>query len=81
MTIQDLKDNRAEIIAIITEKSGAENVKAVMDQMVKGLSCCDSIEELIENAIYMATEFEVKVEKSKIAAILGRLEQIELENN
>ena len=81
MTLQDLKDNRAAIIATITEKVGEENVKPVMEQMVKGLSCCDTIEELIENAIYMATEFEVKVEKSKIATILGRLEQIEIENN
>lgn len=81
MTIQDLKNNREEIIAIITEKVGAENVKSVMEQMVKGLSCCDTLEELIENAIYMATQFEVKIEKSKIAAMLGRLEQIEIENN
>lgn len=81
MTIKDLKNNREEIIAIITEKVGAENVKSVMEQMVKGLSCCDTLEELIENAIYMATQFEVKIEKSKIAAMLGRLEQIEIENN
>jgi hypothetical protein len=81
MTIQDLKDNREMIIATITEKVGEENVKSVMNQMVKGLDCCDSFEELIENAIFMALNFEVKVEKSKNAFILGRLNQIEIENN
>ena len=81
MTTQDLKNNREQIIATITEQVGAENVKAVMAEMVNGLSCCDTLESLIENAIYMALEFEVKVEKSKIAFILGRLEQMEIENN
>lgn len=81
MTINTLKENRESIISIITDKVGSENVKAVMDEMVKGLDCCDSIEELIENSIYMALEFEVKVEKSKIASILGKLEQKEIENN
>lgn len=81
MTIQDLKDNRTEIISIITEKVGSETVTAVMEQMVRGLDCCDTMEELIESAIYMATEFEVKIEKSRNAFILGRLAQIEIENN
>lgn len=77
MTIQDLKANKNQIIATITELAGAENVKPVMEQMIKGLDCCDSIEELIENAIYMATQFEVKVEKSKNAYILAKLAEME----
>ena len=77
MILQDLKNNREQIISIITEKAGAENVKAVMEQMVKGLSCCDTMEDLIESAIYMALEFEVKIEKSKNAMILGRLAEME----
>lgn len=81
MILQELKDNRNQIIATITEKAGEENVKAVMAQMIKGLDCCDTVEELIENAIYMTLEFEVRVEKSRNAFILGRLEQIEIENN
>lgn len=81
MTLQDLKNNRNEIIATITEQAGAENVKAVMEQMVKGLDCCDTMEELIESAIYMALQFEVRIEKSRNAFILGRIEQIEVENN
>lgn len=81
VTIQEMKDNREMIISVITEKAGSENVKAVMDEMLKGADCCDSIEELIENAIYMTLEFEVKIEKSRYAFILGRLEQIEIENN
>jgi hypothetical protein len=81
MKIQDLKNNRNQIIETLTEMVGEENVKPVMEQMVKGLDCCDTMEELIENAIYMALEFEVRVEKSRNAFILGRLEQIEIENN
>ena len=81
MTLIDLKNNKEQIVTILTEKVGSENVKAVMTEMVNGLSCCDTLEQLIEDAIYMALEFEVKIEKSKIASILGKLEQIEIENN
>ena len=81
MTLIDLKNNKEQIVTILTEKVGAENVKSVMTEMVNGLSCCDTLEQLIEDAIYMALEFEVKIEKSKIASILGKLEQIEIENN
>lgn len=81
MTLQDLKNNRETIISILNEKVGEANVKPVMNQMLKGLDCCDNIGELIESAIYMTLEFEVRIEKSKIAFILGRLEQIEIENN
>ena len=79
MTLQDLKNNREQIIATVTEKAGAENVSKVMAEMVSGLDGCNSIEELIESAIYMALQFEVKVEKSRNAFILGRLAQIEIE--
>ena len=79
MTIQYLKENKEQIIAIITEKVGAENVKIVMIEMLNGLSCCDTLEQLIEDAVYMALEFEVKVEKSKIASLLGKIEQLYLE--
>jgi hypothetical protein len=81
MTTQDLKNNRNQIINTITEQVGERNVKNVMTEMLKGLDCCDTLEELIENAIYMATQFEVRIEKSRNAFILGRLEQIEIENN
>lgn len=81
MTLNTLKENREQIISIITEKAGSENVKAVMAEMIKGLSCCNTLEQLISDAIYMALEFEVKIEKSKMAAILGKLEQMEIENN
>lgn len=81
MTRQNLTDNREQIIATITALAGAENVKAVMQQMVNGLDCCETMEDLIESAIFMATEFEVRVEKSRNAFILGRLEQMEIERN
>lgn len=57
MTIQELKDNREMIIATLTEIVGEENVKAVMQIMVSGLDCCDTVEELIESAISIC-EFE-----------------------
>ena len=40
MTIQDLKDNRNEIIAFISSEVGEENVKSVMERMVDFLSWC-----------------------------------------
>lgn len=75
MTTQNIIDNKAEIIATITEKVGAENVHGVLEQMVKGLDCCDTMDELIENAIYMATQFEFRAEKSKLAALLGKINE------
>jgi hypothetical protein len=71
MTIQDLKDNREAIIASITEKVGAENVKAVMATMIGGLDCCDTIEELIDSAISInAFEARPKKKESKLAAMV-----------
>ena len=72
MTLQDLKQNREYIINTITEKVGSDLVKPVMEQMVKGLSCCDSLNELIDEAIYMTTEFEFKEEKGKLASIMAK---------
>ena len=43
MTLIDLKNNKEQIVTILTEKVGAENVKAVMTEMVNGLSCCDTL--------------------------------------
>ena len=37
MTLQDLKNNREIIIENITENYGSENVKAVMNELVKWL--------------------------------------------
>jgi len=71
MTLQDLKDNREMIIDTITAEAGEENVKAVMQQMLKGLDCCDTLEELISDAIYMALEFEDRPETSKLAAMMS----------
>lgn len=75
MTLQDLKDNRDSIIAIITEKVGEENVKAVMATMVGGLDCCDTIEDLIDSAISI-NEFEARPKKkeSKLASMVCNYE-------
>lgn len=81
MTIQDLKDNREEIISIITEECGAEKVAEVMKIMVNGLDCNDNLDELIENAIAIFGYEAPRRKVSRNAAILGRLEQIEIENN
>ena len=82
MTLQDLKDNREMIIAIITEKVGEENVKAVMATMVGGLDCCDTIEDLIDSAISI-NEFEArpKRKESKIAAMMANAHQDEKYNH
>lgn len=77
MTLQDLKDNRQYIIDTITEHVGAENLNAVMGKMVDGLSCNDTIDELIQDAIYMALQFEVRIEKSKIAAMIANAHEDE----
>lgn len=37
MTLQDLKENREDIIYYITEKVGADNVKLVMEKCVQAL--------------------------------------------
>lgn len=74
MTLQDLKDNRNEIIATITEKAGIENVAVVMNLMVKNVSMFDSIEEAIDMSLSMFedTRHEVKPRKeSKLAAMMA----------
>ena len=75
MTIQDLKTNREMIIASITEKVGEENVKSVMQIMVGGLDCCDTIEDLIDSAISIS-EFEARPKKkeSKLASMVCNYE-------
>ena len=81
MKIQDLKDNRESIIAKITELVGEENVAKIMQTMIGGLDCCGSIDELIESAIDIC-EFERFAKKDTgNRAILGKLEQLEIENN
>jgi hypothetical protein len=75
MTTQDLKNNREMIIAAITAEVGEENVEAVMQQMLKGLDCCDTLEELISDAIYMALEFEDRPETSKLAALMSAFKE------
>jgi len=82
MTLQDLKNNREMIIATITEKVGEENVKAVMQTMVGGLDCCDTIEELIDSAISI-NEFEARPKKkeSKLAVMMANAHQDEKYNH
>ena len=62
MTLQNLKDNRDEIIAKITDLVGQENVKDTMATMIGGLDCCDTIDELIESAISI-NEFQKYAKK------------------
>ena len=71
MTLQDLKDNRDSIIATLTEMVGEDNVKSVMQIMVGGLDCCDTIEDLIGSAISIS-EFEARPKKkeSKLASMV-----------
>ncbi len=62
MTLQDLKNNREQIIATLTELVGADKVAQVMKVMVGGIDSCDSIEECIEGAILIC-EFETYAKK------------------
>jgi len=81
MTIQDLKNNKESIIAKITELVGKENVNAIMKTMIGGLDCCTSIDELIQSSIDIC-DFERFAKKDTgNRAILGKLEQLEMENN
>lgn len=79
MTLQDLKNNETAIIETLTEMVGADKVAVVYETMVKGLSCCDSIEELIDGAISIL-EFETYAKPdSRRTFIMGQLN--EMENN
>lgn len=69
MTTKDLKDNRNEIIATITEKVGENNVVSVMQIMIVNVAGCDSIEECIDMAIDIF-EFQKYAKKdSKLVAM------------
>lgn len=80
MTLQDLKENRTGIISTLTEKVGEENIKEVMNIMIKGVDCCDSIEELIEGSLSIFEQQQNKSRRkvSKTAEMIGRYEA---ENN
>ena len=72
MTLQDLKDNKSEIITKITNLVGEVNVKATMATMIGGLDCCDSIDELIESSISI-NEFKLENKFSKKDSILVQM--------
>ena len=71
MTTQDLTNNREFIIVTLIEKVGEENVKAVMQTMVRGLSSCDSLEELIGDAIAITEQVPSRRKESKLAAMVS----------
>lgn len=75
MTLQDLKDNRKEIIDFITLME--YNLQFAMEMAVEICETCDSIDELKEELRNHCR----KVKDTKNARILGRLAEIELENN
>lgn len=77
MTLQDLKNNRDQIIASITERVGLENVQNIMAIMVKGLDCCDTIEELISSAIDICDFQTFAKPDSRRTFILGQLAEME----
>ena len=76
MTLQDLKNNRQEIITFIESRN--YDLKFAMQMAVELASNCDSVEELTYELINYCQPVKIK---SKNAEILGRLEQIEIENN
>lgn len=78
MTLQDLKNNRQAIIETITEMVGADKVAVVMQTMVKGLDCCDTIEELIEGSISILEFNTYSKPDSRRTFILGQLAEMEI---
>jgi len=58
MTLQDLKDNREQIIAYIIENYGAESVSEIMNAMVKWLGykgiCSTDVLEYIDEVMELA---------------------------
>ena len=67
MTIQDLKNEREQIIATITEMVGADKVAQVMNVMVGGIDSCSSIEECIEASISICEFTATSKKDSKLA--------------
>jgi hypothetical protein len=81
MKLQDIENNKEEIISIITEECGESKVDELIEIMKRGLDCCDDLDDLITSAIAIFGYDEPRRKVSKNAKILGRLEQIEIENN
>lgn len=76
MTLQDLKNNREQIIAQLTEMVGADKVAQVMKVMVSGIDSCNSIEECIEGAISIC-EFETYAKKDSKLVMMHNAHHID----
>jgi hypothetical protein len=77
MTNQDLKNNREELISFINERGF--DLKFAMNMCVE---LCESVEDIEE--LKNELDFNLKPRQrkdSKNASILGKLEQLEVENN
>ena len=75
LTRQDLTDNRDEIITFINSRG--YDLKFAMQLCVEICGECESIDELKAELQHYCRP----VAETKNARILGRLEQIEIENN
>ncbi len=76
MTLQDLKNNREEIINFI--KNRGYDLKFAMEVAVEFAPNCDNIDDLFNELENYCRPVKIK---SKNAEILGRLAEIEIENN
>jgi len=86
MTIQILKDNKAEIISFITENFGAEYVKKAMQDMVENIDVVSSsdievylneFKEYFQDVIY---EMFKPRKESKLASMMAKAHEDERYN-
>ncbi len=83
LTIDSLKENRSLIIQTITNSFGEDKVKEIMTFMVNGISetCSETVEAYLNE---VSEIFEFKMHSKNDTGnryILGKLEQLEIENN
>lgn len=84
MTLQQLKDNRNEIIAAITNEVGAEQVRRVMDRMILFM---DYAVETCPVAYAKRTISDMQLVKimesrdSKLTKLIAKVEQKKWENS
>ena len=78
LKLNDLKENRSEIISVISELVGSFNVKEVMAEMVKELEFdYTEMESLINMSIYNLGLTPSRRKASRNAEILGKLAEME----
>lgn len=74
MTTQDLNNQKEEILSIISETCPQFEVEKVFEMMLKGVDCCDSIDELLEGSIIILGYDAPQRKVSKLAEMVCKHE-------